>query len=72
MLGVVGENRYVMGCISQLEDGKFFLEDLSASLPLDLSQAQVADGFLTGALCTHERCPIPSQSCAPSLSDTLS
>lgn len=49
MLGLVGENRYVMGCITQMEDGKFFLEDLSASLPLDLSQAHVADGFITGA-----------------------
>jgi DNA polymerase epsilon subunit 2 len=28
-----------MGVISQLEDGHFFLEDLSASIPVDLSQA---------------------------------
>ena len=49
MLGVVGETRYVMGCITQMEDGKFFLEDLSASLPLDLSQAVLAHGFFTGA-----------------------
>ncbi len=49
MLGVVGETRYVMGCISQLEDGRYFLEDLSASLPVDLSGAQLAHGYITGA-----------------------
>ena len=50
MLGVVGETRYVMGCISQLEDGRYFLEDLSASLPVDLIDAQLAHGFITGRL----------------------
>ena len=49
MLGVVGETRYVMGCISQLEDGRYFLEDLSASLPVDLTGAQLAHGYITGA-----------------------
>ena len=29
----------MMGVISQLEDGRFFLEDLTASIPIDLSQA---------------------------------
>ena len=48
MLGVMGETRYVMGCISQLEDGRYFLEDLSASLPVDLSSAQLAHGYITG------------------------
>ena len=52
MLGVVGEIRYVMGCISQLEDGRYFLEDLSASLPVDLSDAQLAHGYITGLLCS--------------------
>ena len=49
MLGVVGETRYVMGCISQLEDGRYSLEDLSASLPVDLDSAQLAHGFITGS-----------------------
>jgi hypothetical protein len=48
MLGVVGETRIVMGCITQIEDGRFSIEDLSASLRLDLSDAAVAAGFITG------------------------
>lgn len=47
MLGVVGETRIVMGCITQIEDGRFSIEDLSASLRLDLSDAAVAAGFIT-------------------------
>lgn len=48
MLGVVGQTRIVMGCITQTEDGRFSIEDLSASLRLDLSDAVVAAGFITG------------------------
>ena len=48
LLGAVGELRFVLGCISQLQDGRFFLEDLSDSLPLDLSAANTASGFFTG------------------------
>ena len=48
MLGVVGRTRFVMGCVTQSEDGRYSLEDLSASLPLDLSAAQVGAGFITG------------------------
>lgn len=48
MLGVVGRTRFVMGCVTQREDGRYSLEDLSASLPLDLSTAQVGAGFITG------------------------
>ncbi|KAK9814165.1 hypothetical protein WJX72_001491 [[Myrmecia] bisecta] len=47
LLGLVGQTRYVMGCISQLEDGRFFLEDLSASVPLDITEAATVDGFVT-------------------------
>ena len=49
LLGAVGELRFVLGCISQLQDGRFFLEDLSDALPLDLSAANTASGFFTGA-----------------------
>jgi len=49
LLGVVGQTRCVLGCISQLDDGRFFLEDLSDALPLDLSEAETASGFYTGA-----------------------
>ena len=48
LLGCVGERRYVMGCISQLEDGKYFLEDLSGRLQLDLTHAETTEGFYTG------------------------
>lgn len=48
LLGAVGELRFVLGCISQLQDGRFFLEDLSDAIPLDLSAANTASGFFTG------------------------
>ncbi len=48
LLGCVGETRFVMGCISQLQDGRYFLEDLSDALPIDLSEAQTTSGFFTG------------------------
>lgn len=37
--------RWVMGVISQLEDGRFFLEDLTASIPVDLSEAKITTGL---------------------------
>ena len=61
MLGVVGETRYVMGCISQLEDGRYFLEDLSASLPVDLTDAQLAHGYITGSPQLTSHCWAPRQ-----------
>ncbi|KAK1586860.1 hypothetical protein Q3G72_006817 [Acer saccharum] len=39
--------RWVMGVISQLEDGHFYLEDLSASVEIDLSKAKITTGFFT-------------------------
>ncbi len=48
MLGMVGETRIVMGCITQTEEGRYSIEDLSASLPLDLAGAAVGHGFITG------------------------
>ena len=47
----MGETRFVMGCISQLQDGRYFLEDLSDALPIDLSEAQTTSGFFTGGCC---------------------
>jgi DNA polymerase epsilon subunit 2 len=38
LIGCAGK-RWIMGVISQLEDGNFFLEDLTAAIPIDLSQA---------------------------------
>eukprot|EP00877_Chromochloris_zofingiensis_P012640 jgi/Chrzof1/762/Cz01g27210.t1 len=45
--GVVGQHRIVMGIISTSEDGSYTLEDVGATVPLNLSQAQVAAGFIT-------------------------
>ncbi|GAB4860583.1 DNA-directed DNA polymerase epsilon, subunit B [Ancistrocladus abbreviatus] len=39
--------RWIMGVISQLEDGHFYLEDLSASVEIDLSNAKITTGFFT-------------------------
>ena len=48
LLGVVGEVRTVVGAISQLEDGHYSIEDLSGSMPVDLSTAMTAAGFYIG------------------------
>ncbi|XP_042039885.1 DNA polymerase epsilon subunit B-like isoform X1 [Salvia splendens] len=37
--------RWVMGLISQLEDGHFYLEDLTAAVEVDLSNARITTGF---------------------------
>jgi hypothetical protein len=50
LVGQVGATRYVMGCISQLEDGRYFLEDLSDAVPIDVSGAETTPGFFTGEL----------------------
>ena len=66
LLGCVGETRFVMGCISQLQDGRYFLEDLSDALPIDLSEAQTTSGFFTGGrssqpwLCTAVKAVLPT------------
>lgn len=39
LVGQMGKKRWVMGLISQLEDGHFSLEDLGASVEVDLSNA---------------------------------
>ncbi|KAH8491983.1 hypothetical protein H0E87_021543, partial [Populus deltoides] len=46
LVGQMGR-RWVMGVISQLEDGHFYLEDLTASVEIDLSKAKVTTGFLS-------------------------
>jgi hypothetical protein len=57
LLGCIGENRFVVGCISQLQDGRYFLEDLSDALPIDLTDAQTTSGFFVGmALCQQSEC----------------
>ena len=67
LLGCTGEVRDVLGCVSQLEDGRYFLEDLTGVMQLDLSQASTAEGFYTGmqpsaagphSTCMHAALPV--------------
>ncbi|KAL8457157.1 hypothetical protein ACS0TY_034318 [Phlomoides rotata] len=44
LVGQTGK-RWVMGLISQLEDGHFYLEDLTAAVEVDLSNARITTGF---------------------------
>jgi DNA polymerase epsilon subunit 2 len=47
LLGLVGERRYVTGFLTRQDEGRYFIEDLSARLPLDLSVAETSDGLFT-------------------------
>ncbi|CAN4085428.1 unnamed protein product [Withania somnifera] len=44
LVGRVGR-RWIMGVISQLEDGHFYLEDLTAAVEVNLSSANITTGF---------------------------
>ncbi|XP_010418726.1 PREDICTED: DNA polymerase epsilon subunit B-like [Camelina sativa] len=46
-LAVEMGKKWVMGLILQMEDGHFYLEDLSASVEIDLSKAKITTGFFT-------------------------
>ena len=50
LLGSVNQTKTVMGFISQLEDGQYFIEDLSGALKVDLSDAMTAAGFYVGEM----------------------
>ena len=52
LLGCVGQTRFVCGAIAQLADERYFLEDLSDALPIDLSGAATTSGLFTGAQST--------------------
>lgn len=47
MLGLVGERRYVLGFLTRQDEGRYFIEDMSTRLPLDLTEAETADGLFT-------------------------
>ena len=49
MLGCTGQTRFLLGCISQLQDGTFYLEDMTGSLQLDLTGCQTSSGLYTGS-----------------------
>ncbi|CAH9061095.1 unnamed protein product [Cuscuta epithymum] len=44
LVGQIGR-KWVMGVISQLEDGHFFLEDLNAAVEVNLSESKITTGF---------------------------
>ncbi|XP_038724892.1 DNA polymerase epsilon subunit B isoform X2 [Tripterygium wilfordii] len=46
LIGQTGR-RWVMGVISQLEDGHFYLEDLTAAMEINLSKAKITTGFFS-------------------------
>ncbi len=47
LLGTAGETRFVLGALSQLEDGRFWLEDTTGSVAVDLSHAATSAGLFT-------------------------
>lgn len=48
--------RWIMGVISQLEDGHFFLEDLTASVEVDLTSAISFANFIHSVLAVFFFC----------------
>ncbi|XP_052201832.1 DNA polymerase epsilon subunit B [Diospyros lotus] len=46
LIGLTGR-RWVMGVISQLEDGHFYLEDLTAAVEINLADAKITTGFFS-------------------------
>lgn len=52
LAGNPGQTSFIMGSITQPEDGRYYLEDLSASIPIDLSDAVTTTGFYTGRCAT--------------------
>lgn len=48
LLGSIGQTKTIMGFISQLEDGQYYIEDLSGALKIDMSEAMTAAGFYVG------------------------
>ena len=47
LLGLQGEQKFVTGFLTKHEEGQYFIEDLSARLPVDLSACDTADGLFT-------------------------
>lgn len=47
LLGCAHQTRYVMGCLSQLEDDRFFLEDLTGQIQVDVTNAATSSGLYT-------------------------
>jgi len=44
---MTGERKFVSGFLTKHDEGQYFIEDLSARLPIDLSSCDTADGLFT-------------------------
>lgn len=51
LLGSAGSTRFVLGTLSSLADGRFWLEDPSGAVAVDLSRAATAAGLFTEGCC---------------------
>lgn len=47
LLGMEGQRKFVSGFLTKHEEGEYFIEDLSARLPIDISSCDTADGLFT-------------------------
>jgi len=47
LLGVSTETKFIMGCLSQLEDDRFYLEDLTGTVRVDLTACETDVGLFT-------------------------
>jgi DNA polymerase epsilon subunit 2 len=47
LLGQERQRRFVCGFLTRHDEGQYFIEDLSARLPIDLSGCETADGLFT-------------------------
>ena len=48
LAGTPGNTSFVLGSITQPEDGRYYLEDPTGIVPIDLTQAVTTTGFYTG------------------------
>jgi DNA polymerase epsilon subunit 2 len=53
LLGDVKESKLIMGCLSQLEDGVFYVEDLTGTVRVDLTACEKDVGLFHGELHRH-------------------
>ena len=47
LLGVSKDTKFIMGCLSQLEDDRFYIEDLTGTVRVDLTACETSMGLFT-------------------------
>ncbi|KAK3249755.1 hypothetical protein CYMTET_40834 [Cymbomonas tetramitiformis] len=47
LAGCIGETKFILGMLSEIEDGKLFVEDPSGAVPVDISHALTTTGLFT-------------------------